>query len=58
MIKYKCKKCEKTKDLMRATIEVVDGVVRTRQAKCKCGKYMTEIEKAFDGLPRTKKQII
>ena len=48
MIKYKCKKCEKTKDLMRATIEVVDGVVRTRQAKCKCGKYMTEIEKDFN----------
>ena len=50
MLKYKCK-CGKTKDLMKATLEVVDGKVRTKEALCKCGEYMQEIEKDFDGFP-------
>ena len=51
MLKYICKKCNETKDLMKATLEVVDNKVRTKEAKCKCGKYMQEVEKDFDGFP-------
>tara|TARA_R100001530_G_scaffold129297_1_gene99543 strand:- start:6 stop:266 length:261 start_codon:yes stop_codon:yes gene_type:complete len=51
MLKYQCNNCGETKDLMRATLEVVKGKVRTKQAKCKCGEYMQEVEKDFDGFP-------
>jgi|TARA_R110000824_G_scaffold325451_1_gene512365 hypothetical protein len=51
MLKYQCTNCGETKDLMRATLEVIDGKIRTKQAKCKCGEYMQEIEKDFDGFP-------
>ena len=51
MIKYICNKCGETKDLMKATLEVVDDKVRTKEALCKCGEYMQEIEKDFDGFP-------
>ena len=51
MLKYICNKCGETKDLMRATLEVVDDKVRTKEALCKCGEYMQEIEKDFDGFP-------
>jgi hypothetical protein len=50
MLKYQCK-CGETKDLMRATLEVVEGKVRCKQAKCKCGEYMQEVEKDFNGMP-------
>lgn len=50
MIKYKCK-CGKKKSLRMATLELVEGKVRTKQAKCQCGKYMREIDKCFDGMP-------
>ena len=51
MLKYICNNCGETKDLMRATLEVIDGKIRTKQAKCKCGEYMQEKEKDFDGFP-------
>tara|TARA_R100001143_G_C3286931_1_gene99351 strand:+ start:73 stop:264 length:192 start_codon:yes stop_codon:yes gene_type:complete len=51
MIKYQCKKCESQKELTKATLEIVDGKIRTKEAKCKCGKYMQEVEKEFDGFP-------
>ena len=51
MLKYICNNCGETKDLMRATLEIVKGKVRTKEAKCKCGQYMQEIEKDFDGFP-------
>jgi hypothetical protein len=51
MLKYQCNKCSETKDLMRATLEVVDGKIRTKEALCKCGEYMQEVEKDFDGFP-------
>ena len=51
MLKYICNKCGETKDLMRATLEVVEGKVRTKEALCKCGEYMQEVEKDFDGFP-------
>ena len=51
MIKFQCNNCGEKKELMRATIKVIDGKIRTVQAKCKCGKYMQETEKDFDGFP-------
>tara|TARA_R110002110_G_scaffold64449_8_gene178114 strand:- start:254 stop:484 length:231 start_codon:yes stop_codon:yes gene_type:complete len=55
MLKYQCKKCEATKELSRATLEVVHGKVRTREALCECGEYMREIAKDFDGFPCIKR---
>ena len=51
MIKYICNKCSETKDLTRATLKVIDGKIRTVEALCKCGEYMQEIKKDFDGFP-------
>ena len=51
MIKFICNTCGETKDLMKVTLEVVDDKVRTKEALCKCGEYMQEIEKDFDGFP-------
>ena len=51
MIKFICNTCGETKDLMKATLKVIDGKVRTIEALCKCGEYMQELEKDFDGFP-------
>lgn len=51
MLKYQCNACGKTKDLSKATLEVIDGKVRTREALCECGEYMQEIAKDFQGFP-------
>tara|TARA_R110000751_G_scaffold257839_1_gene357306 strand:- start:95 stop:328 length:234 start_codon:yes stop_codon:yes gene_type:complete len=55
MLKYQCNNCDQTKDLSKATLEVVDGSVRTREALCDCGEYMQEIEKEFGGFPSIKR---
>ena len=49
MMTFQCKKCGKQKKLLKATLEIVDEKIRTREAKCDCGKFMVEIEKDFDG---------
>ena len=53
MIKFICNKCGETKDLMKATLKVMeDGKVRTQEAYCeKCNEWLQEIEKEFDGFP-------
>lgn len=51
MLKYQCNVCGNTRNLSKATLEVVDGKIRTREALCKCGSYMQEIEKDFQGFP-------
>jgi|TARA_R110002012_G_scaffold259158_2_gene440448 hypothetical protein len=51
MFKYQCKECGIEKELRNATLVVVDGQVKTKEAKCKCGKYMQEIKKDFTGFP-------
>ena len=52
MIKFICKECNKTLELMRATITIVDGSVITKEAKCTdCNKYMQEYDKDFKGFP-------
>lgn len=51
MITYTCNKCGAKKNLMKATIAVIEGKVRTKQAKCECGEWMQEEEKDFGGFP-------
>lgn len=54
MLKYICK-CGKKKELSRATLEVIDGKVQTREALCECGNYMQEYAKKFGGFPNIKR---
>ena len=52
MIRFICNTCNETKDLMKATIKVIDGKVRTQEAYCeKCNEWLQEVEKEFDGFP-------
>lgn len=54
MLKYICK-CGKTLELQKATLEVKDGKIRTKEAVCSCGKDMQEIAKEFNGFPHIKR---
>jgi|TARA_R100001594_G_scaffold35124_2_gene64257 hypothetical protein len=51
MIKFICNKCNETKELHKATLVIIEGKIKTKEALCKCGKYMQEVEKDFDGFP-------
>ena len=51
MFKFICKSCKKTKELSKSIIEIIDGKVRTKNSECKCGDYMVEQEKSFEGFP-------
>ncbi len=55
MLNYVCNVCGKTRQLSKATLEVVDGKVRTREALCECGAYMQEVSKEFSGFPNIKR---
>ena len=55
MLIYQCNTCGNKIQLSKATLEVVNGVVRTREAKCYCGEYMQEVEKKFTGFPNIKR---
>jgi len=48
MIRFVCKNCKETKELTKATIKIIEGKVRTKEAKCKCGEWMQELEKDFE----------
>jgi len=48
---FQCKKCGKQKKLLKATLEIFDEKIRTKEASCECGEYMQEVEKDFDGFP-------
>ena len=49
MIKFECKNCKKTKELQKATLVIIEGKVKTKEAKCKCGQYMES--KPNEGMP-------
>jgi hypothetical protein len=51
MSKYECKDCNKQKDLRNSTLILVEGKVRTKEAKCECGEYMEEVKGKFTGFP-------
>jgi|TARA_R100000544_G_C2171635_1_gene32515 hypothetical protein len=50
MINFICK-CGESKQLTKVTLKVIDGKVRTQEAKCMCGQYMQEESKDFGGFP-------
>jgi len=52
MTEYKCK-CGNTKDISKATISYIDGEWQTKEALCKCGKYMDS--KPLEGIPSLKR---
>ena len=57
MTRYKCK-CGKTKELSKATIVHVDGDWETKEALCKCGKYMdSEPTEGMPSLKRTEESL-
>ena len=49
MFKFVCKNCKTIKLLQKATIKVIEGKVRTKEAQCECGEWMREVEKKFEG---------
>tara|TARA_R100000655_G_scaffold36432_3_gene70726 strand:+ start:2618 stop:2812 length:195 start_codon:yes stop_codon:yes gene_type:complete len=49
MIKFVCENCKARKNLTRATIKIIEGKVRVKEAQCECGEWMREIEKKFEG---------
>jgi predicted ester cyclase len=55
MLNYVCNVCGNTRKLSKATLEVVDGKIRTREALCSCGAYMQEESKEFEGFPNIKR---
>jgi hypothetical protein len=52
MTLYKCK-CGNTKDIGKATIAYIDGEWETKEALCKCGKYMQS--EPLEGIPSLKR---
>ena len=53
MTEYKCK-CGNTKELLKATIVFIEKEWQTKEALCKCGKYMEcKTEKGIPNLIRT-----
>ena len=49
-MKYKCKKCQKEKEITKGTIGIFDDRVICKQAFC-CGEYMKDTEEEFNGFP-------
>ena len=52
MTLYKCK-CGKTKELSVATIVYIEKEWQTKEALCKCGKYMQS--EPLEGMPSLKR---
>ena len=50
MLNFICNNCGNERQLQKATLEIFEGTIRTREAKCSCGKYMQEKSKEF-GVP-------
>lgn len=51
MFIFICEICNKTKELSKSVLEIIDGKVRTKNAQCDCGNEMREIEKKRSGFP-------
>ena len=52
MLKYQCNKCEIQKEFSKVVMKVQNGKVVNLGTECpKCGEYMQEIAKEFNGFP-------
>ena len=45
MAKYKCKKCNIEKNILKQTLVFLDGKIRAKESKCLCGSWMNNTEK-------------
>jgi hypothetical protein len=52
MTLYKCE-CGKEKEIWNATVFFIDGEWQTKEALCKCGKYMDS--EPLEGIPSLKR---
>ena len=52
MTLYKCN-CGKEKEIWNATVAYIDGEWQTKEALCKCGKYMDS--EPLEGIPSLKR---
>jgi hypothetical protein len=48
-MRYRCKKCKKEKEIIKATLEYIEGKWETKEALCKCGEYMES--EPVEGMP-------
>jgi TusA-related sulfurtransferase len=56
MLKYQCNKCEIQKEFSKVVMKVENGKVINVGTECpKCGKYMQEIAKEFNGFPQLRR---
>ena len=45
MTKFKCKNCKCEKEIKKQTILICRKKILIKEALCKCGKYMEDVEK-------------
>ena len=45
MARFKCDKCKLEKIIQKQTLVFLDGEIRAKESKCKCGNYMKDLTK-------------
>ena len=45
MARFKCDKCKLEKIILKQTLVFLDGEIRAKESKCKCGNYMKDLTK-------------
>jgi len=45
MTKFRCKKCKCEKELKKQTLIFENKKIKIKEAKCKCGNYMKDVDK-------------
>ena len=56
MLKYQCNKCEIQKEFSKVVMTVENGLVINVGTECpKCGEYMQEVAKEFNGFPQLRR---
>ena len=45
MAKFRCKKCKCEKELKKQTLIFENKKIKIKEALCKCGNYMKDVEK-------------
>ena len=45
MARFKCDKCKLEKIILKQTLVFLDGEIRSKESKCKCGNYMKDMTK-------------
>ena len=45
MAKFRCKKCKCEKNILKQTLILKNKKIKIKEAKCKCGSDMKDVEK-------------